>query len=221
MRKVLILLTIAAALVAVPAANAHVTVNPDEVLADSFSRFAIRVPNERPNADTTKVVVRLPRGLFFVNFQPKPGWKRTVTMEKLDPPVELFGEMQTERVATVTWDGGKIAPGEFDEFGMSAKVPNAPGRTLVFPANQTYSNGEVVRWIGAPDSETPASRVTLGPKEAEAAATTTPTAEDASPSTSGGDDSNTDEIALGFGIAGLVAGLAALGVTLFRRPRAA
>ena len=38
-------------------------------------------------------------------------------MEKLDPPVELEGEMQTERVATVTWEGGKIAPGEFDEFG--------------------------------------------------------------------------------------------------------
>ena len=224
MRKTLTLLAIAGALVGVPAASAHVTVNPNEAAADSFSRFAIRVPNELPNADTTKVVVRLPKGLFFVSFQPKPGWKRTVTMEKLDPPVELEGEMQTERVATVTWEGGKIAPGEFDEFGMSAKVPDAPGQTLAFPANQTYSNGEVERWIGAPDSETPAPRVTLGPKEAEGATATT--AEPASAATAatasdGDDDSSTEKLALGFGIAGLIAGLAGLGVALFRKPRAA
>ena len=224
MKKILTLLAIAGALVGVPAASAHVTVNPDEVAADSFSRFAVRVPTERPNASTTKVVVRLPKGLFFVSFQPKPGWKRTVTTEKLDPPVELFGEMQTERIATVTWEGGTIAPGEFDEFGLSAKVPNAPGQTLAFAANQTYSNGEVVRWIGAPNSDTPASRVTLGPKEAEEPTATTaePTsATTAAPASDGDDDSNMEKLALGFGIAGLLAGLAALAMTLFRRPRRA
>jgi len=224
MKKAMTLLAIAGALVGVPAASAHVTVNPNEVAADSFSRFAIRVPNERPNGDTTKIVVRLPKGLFFVSFQPKPGWKRTVKMEKLDPPVELFGEMQTERVATVTWEGGKIAPGEFDEFGMSAKVPDAPGQTLAFPANQTYSNDDVVRWIGAPDSDTPASRVTLGPKESEeATATTAEPASATTASTASDDDdgSTMEKLALGFGIAGLIAGLAALALTLFRRPRAA
>ena len=46
----------------VPAASAHVTVNPNEVPADSFSRFAIRVPTERPNADTTKVVAAAAEG---------------------------------------------------------------------------------------------------------------------------------------------------------------
>ena len=117
-------------------AAAHVTVNPSEVAADSFARFAVRVPNERPSADTTKLTVQLPRGVF-VSFQPKPGWKRTVTMEQLDPPATVFGERVTGRVATVTWEGGRIAPGEFDEFGMSAKVPDAPGQTLAFPALQT------------------------------------------------------------------------------------
>jgi periplasmic copper chaperone A len=210
---------VAAALMLAPAAAAHVTVNPNEVAADSFARFAIRVPNERGNAETTKVTVRLPHGLFFVSFQPKPGWKRTVTMENLDPPATVFGEKVTERVATVTWQGGRIAPGEFDEFGMSAKVPNAPGRTLVFPALQTYSNGEVVRWIGPPDADEPASRVTLGPKEEEgAAAQATPQTASSSEESAGGDDSEgRANLALGFGIAGLVAGLAALGLTLMRR----
>ena len=209
---------VAAALVLAPAAVAHVTVNPNEVAADSFARFAVRVPNERPNADTTKVTVRLPEGLFFVSFQPKPGWKGTVTMEKLDPPATVFGEQVTERVATVTWEGGRIAPGEFDEFGMSAKVPNAPGRMLVFPALQTYSNGEVVRWIGPPDADEPASRVTLGPKEEEGAAAQAPQpASSSEESAGGGDSEGRANLALGFGIAGLVAGLAALVLTFVRR----
>ena len=124
----------------VPAASAHVTVNPNEVPAGSFSRFAVRVPTERPNADTTKVVLQLPEGLAFVSFQPKPGWTRTVTMVKLAKPVTNDeGETVTERIGTVTWEGGKIAPGEFDEFGLSAKVPDTAGQTLVFPAVQTYS----------------------------------------------------------------------------------
>jgi periplasmic copper chaperone A len=209
----------AVALLLAPAAAAHVTVNPNKVAADSFARFAIRVPNERPNADTTKVTVRLPQGLFFVAFQPKPGWKRTVTMQKLNSPATVFGEKVTERVATVTWEGGRIAPGEFDEFGMSAKVPNAAGRTLVFPALQTYSNGEVVRWIGPPDADEPASRVTLGAKEEEGAAAqpSSQTASSAEESAGGDDSEGRANLALGFGSAGLVAGLAALGLTLVRR----
>ena len=208
------------ALLLAPAASAHVTVNPNSVPADSFSRFAIRVPNERPGAATTKVVLQLPEGLFFVSFQPKPGWKRTVTMVKLDPPVDVFGEKQTERVATVTWEGGTIAPGEFDEFGMSVKVPSEE-TTLVFPATQTYSNGEVVRWIGEPDADTPAPRVTLTAAVEETQATPTPAPTETTEAVAADDDDGDDDLdglALAFGIAGLVAGLAALVVTLVRRP---
>ena len=206
-------------LLLIPAASAHVTVNPNEVPADSFSRFAIRVPTERPDADTTKVVLELPEGLFFVSFQPKPGWTRTVTTEKLDPPVELFGETYSERIATVTWEGGKIAPGEFDEFGMSAKVPAEVG-TLTFPAAQTYSSGEVVRWIGASDADTPAPQVELTAAVEEEPASTTPT-ETTAAVEAVDDDSDSDSLALAFGIAGLVAGVAALAVVLLRRPKRA
>ena len=41
------------------------------------------------------------------------------------------------------------------------------------------------------------------------------------PSAAAEHDSNTDALTLGFGIAGLVTGLAALGLTLLRRPRRA
>jgi hypothetical protein len=86
----------------------------------------------------------------------------------------------------------------------------------VFPANQTYSNGEVVRWIGPPDADEPASRVTLTAAEGEE-----PAAAGAAPATTESDDSTKENVALGFGIAGLVAGLGALAVALLRRPRRA
>lgn len=220
-RTALILATMAAALLA-PSAAAHVTLNPDAVPADSFSRFAVRVPTERGDP-TVKVTLRIPEGLTFVSFQPKPGWTRTVQMVKLAKPITMEGETVTERVGTVTWSGGSIGPGEFDEFGLSAHVPNSPGRKLVFPAVQTYSNGEVVRWIGAPDADEPAPRVTLEAAEGEdhGAAATATTASNESGESEEDDGEDRANLALGFGIAGLVAGLAALGVSLYRRRRAA
>jgi uncharacterized protein YcnI len=177
------------------------------------------VPTERPDASTTKVAVKIPEGVFFVSFQPKPGWKREVKMAKLDQPVELLGDQVTERVDTVTWSGGSIRPGEFDEFGMSARMPEEAGKELVFPAIQTYSSGEVVRWIGEPDADQPAPRVKVLPaaEEQEAAPARTPAA------TPRGEDESGDQtlaiVALIVGVAGLAAGLAAL-VATRRRPGA-
>jgi periplasmic copper chaperone A len=139
-------------------ALAHVTVQPTEAPVGSFSRFVVRVPNERPDAVTTQVEVRFPQILTSVSFQPKEGWKRSVQMTQLDEPIEVFGEEVDEVVSSVTWSGGAIGPGEFDEFGFSARVPDEETQ-LEFPALQTYDSGEVVRWIGPPDSEEPAALV--------------------------------------------------------------
>jgi uncharacterized protein YcnI len=211
-----ILATAAAALVVAPPASAHVTVNPNTVPADSFARFDLRVPSEEEDADTTKVAVQLPKDLLFVSFQPKAGWRRHVTTQKLANPVTVGDDTVSERIATVTWSGGKIGPGEFDEFGFTAKVPDAAGKVLVFPAVQTYSNGKVARWIGAADADEPAPRVTL-----EAAGTsghqTTTTASSATESTSDDDGNGSTNLALGLGAAGLAAGIAALGLVLVGR----
>ena len=73
--------------------------------------------------------------------------------------------MSTEQVSQVTWTGdgnqGIIGPGQFQDFGISTQIPDKPGTTLTFKALQTYEGGEVVRWIGAPDSEDPAPHVNV------------------------------------------------------------
>jgi periplasmic copper chaperone A len=217
------LCAVAAALVFTSAAAAHVTINPNEWEAGGFARFAVRVPNERDNADTIEVTVRFPQSIISASFQPMPGWERTIEMEPLDQPIEEEGEQITEHIASVTWSGGQIAPGEFEEFGVSFRVPETPGEDLVLPSLQTYSNGEVVRWIGPPDAESPAPIVTVTePAEEEGGQ---PAVSPQPPAASGGTASGEDEgtsglaiVALIVAIAALAAGLGALALTWRRTP---
>ena len=146
----------AVALLAAPAA-AHVTVQPNEAVAGSFSRFVVRVPNERDDASTTKVEVHFPP-MAFVSFEDAPGWERKEKTGKFDEPLVVFDSEVTEGIQTVTWSGGEVEPGEFAEFGFSARMPDG-AESLTFEAIQTYSSGEVVEWTGAPDSESPAPQL--------------------------------------------------------------
>ena len=123
----------------------------------SFARFVVRVPNESEEASTTKIEMTLPP-LASVRFEPKDGWDRKSTTVQFEEPLEAFGQEITEGVGTVVWSGGEIEPGEFLEFGFSAAMP-AEETTLTFEILQTYSDGEVAKWTGAPDSESPAAQV--------------------------------------------------------------
>jgi periplasmic copper chaperone A len=210
------------ALVAAPAALAHVTLNPREWEAGGFAKFDVRVPNERDEGDTTRVVMKFPPEVISASFQPTPGWRYSVKMTQLDEPIDDEGEQITERIDTVTWTGGSIRPGEFQEFGVSFQVPEdaEPGSALAFPSIQTYSNpNERVRWIGEEESDTPAPTVTVleaPPEEGAAAEEPTPAPTEAAAATT--EESSSDEggsdtlsiIALIVGAAGLAVGAVAL-----------
>ena len=56
--------------------------------------------------------------------------------------------------------GGEILPREFQEFMLQAQAPDSPGE-YTFGATQTYEDGSEVEWTGVPDSEEPASVVTV------------------------------------------------------------
>jgi periplasmic copper chaperone A len=214
-RAIPIIIAVAVALIAAPVAAAHVTLNPREWEAGGFARFAVRVPNERDNADTTRVTLQFPEQVLSASFQPVEGWRRTVKIAQLDEPIDDEGEQITERIDTVTWTGGRIRPGEFQEFGVSFQMPEEPGTELAFPAVQVYSNGETVRWIGPEDADEPAPLVAIteAPPEEGAAAeqpAETPTPAPAAAEEDEGGSDTLSIIALIVGVAGLVAGLAAL-----------
>jgi uncharacterized protein YcnI len=207
-----------AALCLAPAAQAHVTVQPGSVPAGGFARLDVRVPNERDNAATQKVELKMPGGFIFVSYEPVPGWSTVVKKKSLAEPIESHGEQITEQVDSVTWTANDpsaaIQAGQFEDFGLSVGVPESAqeGDTLTFPAIQTYDNDEVVRWIGAPDSEEPASEVSVtAPEEEHGAAS-----EDEA-----GDDDEDEGAPMWLSILGVVfggGGLLAGAIALRRKP---
>ena len=163
MRKTIAIACTAAALSAPAAAQAHVTLQPDEAPAGGFARLDVRVPNERDDAATTKVEVKFPPGFAEVSTEPLAGWTTKVTKTKLAKPVTTDeGDKITEQVDTITWTGsgqqGRIGPGQFQDFGLSVALPDEAGKSLTFKALQTYSDGDVVRWIGPPAPRSPHRR---------------------------------------------------------------
>ena len=223
-----LLFCIALIAMAVPAAAvAHVTLQPGEWEPGSFATVVVRVPNERDDAETTTVTVQFPETIPEARFKPHPTCEREVQREELAEPIEDL----TERIVSVTWTCDPAIPADgFDEFGISLRVPEdaQPGEEILFPAVQTYSSGEEVGWVDPdPEADTPAPRlVVVEPEEEEAAAapapTTTEAVDETTPdpavATDDDDDDSLATVAIIFGIAGLVAGLAALGVALFRKP---
>jgi uncharacterized protein len=211
--------SVAAALVIPAVASAHVTLQPNTAAAGGFTRLDVRVPNERDDASTIKVEVQFPDGFQSASYEPVPGWSAKVTTGKLATPIQTDDGEVTEGVKQITWtaDGEQdaIPPGAFQDFGLSLRIPDKAGEKLEFKALQTYSGGEVVRWIGAEGSDNPAPIVTVteaaaddhGAADHQAEATPIP-AERASATTEDDGGNGLAIIALIVGALGLAVGVA-------------
>jgi uncharacterized protein YcnI len=208
MRPVKMLAVAAAVVVAAAApAAAHVTVQPPEAAQGGYAKLAFRVPNEEAKAATVKLEVQLPAGQTFesVSVRPLPGWTSAVS------------------TTTVTWSGGRIEPGQFQEFEISVG-PLPKVDELTFKAVQSYDNGDVVRWIeptpadGAePEHPAPALHLTAASGTdhlGAATATTTPTVTAAAASAK---DAGDGKVVGAYALAAVALGLAASALVLARR----
>ncbi|MCX0244949.1 YcnI family copper-binding membrane protein [Streptomyces drozdowiczii] len=216
-------------------ASAHVSVQPQgEAAKGGYAVINFKVPNERDNASTTKLEVNFPTDhpLASVMPQPVPGWDIKVTKSKLAKPLEMHGKTIDEAVSKVTWTGGKIEPGRFQQFPLSVGQLPEDADQLVFKAIQTYSNKEVVRWIeepkeGADEPETPAPvlKLTAAADDAHGAAGADAKPSDAAEKSgettaaSASSSDSEDNTARVLGIVGIVIGVAgvAFGVLAGRR----
>lgn len=217
-------------------AFAHVSVQPGQAEKGGYSTINFKVPNERDDSSTVKLEVTLPADhpLASVMPQPVPGWDVKVTKSKLPKPMETHGEKITEAVTKVTWTGGKIEPGMFQQFPLSVGQLPDDADQLAFKALQTYDDKEVVRWIeepkeGAAEPENPAPVLKLvapveGSDGAAAASGQDKGSEKAGAESSASKDASDDEdgsdtTARVLGIAGIVIGAAGVvfGVVASRR----
>jgi uncharacterized protein YcnI len=204
------------------AASAHVTVNPKTAEQGSYTKATFRVPNERDDASTTKLVVNLPADhpLPSVSVRPVPGWTVKVEKSKLATPMKIEGGSLTEAVTRITWSGGKIAPGNFEEFDVSLGPLPTDTDQLMFKADQTYSSGEVVKWDapsteGAAEPEHPAPVLKLVPKGSTSVNTAGLVAKN-TPATTESADDGTARLLGGIGIGVGVLGIAVGGYGLTR-----
>lgn len=194
------------------AAFAHVEITPSSAPRGSDAELSFSVPNEEATANTTQVVIVFPTDhpIPTVDVLPLAGWSYKVDTTHLSKPVQTDDGPVSDIVSQITWSGGAIKPGEFQNFVVSAgPLPDAD--QIVFKALQTYSDGTIVRWIETPSSngvepEHPAPVLTL----TKGGDGTTPAATSTSSSSSNDPGKTIAIIALIVGAVGLVVGGIAL-----------
>src|SRR4051812_48117488 len=138
-------------------ASAHVTVNPNTATPGGYPKVTFRVPNEKDDANTTKLEVNLPadQPIASVSLKPLQGWTAVADKTKPATPIKSGDRDITEAVTKITWTAdatSAIKPGQFQEFDVSLGPLPRSGQ-MVFKALQTNSDGEIVRWIDEPTTD--------------------------------------------------------------------
>jgi len=142
------LLALACVCVASPAL-AHVTANPDTGTAGKYFATSFRVSHGCEGSDTVALTIKLPAGTVILKPQHKAGWTVSTKKSKLDKPVSIgHGKTADEQFDEVTWRGGPLSDGEYDDFGLLLKLPEVP-QTLWFPITQECVKG-ANDWTGIP-----------------------------------------------------------------------
>ena len=113
------------ALVAAPAAFAHVVPTPNFVESGTTASVSFASPNER-DKPMTAFDVTVPNDLEIVHAHGPDAWAATVDG------------------LTARWTGGSLAPGAQATFGLELRASGSPGNVSL-GAEQRYADG-VVRW---------------------------------------------------------------------------
>lgn len=213
-------------------AAAHVSVDPVQAAQGGFAVLTFRVPNERQTTSTTKVEVYFPTDtpIIGTTVRQLPGWTSKVVRGPLPAPVTVDGTPVTEAITSVAWTADNpanaITGSAYQEFGVSVgPLPNVD--EITFKALQTYSDGEVVRWIddhadGQPEPDYPAVVLRLAAGGQALDEHGMPIAGAGTPAATGSNaqiarEAAPSNVALAVAIAALVVAVAALLLSLIRR----
>lgn len=137
-------------------AAAHVTVHSDDAVQGGSAEIAFRVPNESDSASTMVLQLALPADtpIAQVAVLPLAGWTYQVVRTPTPTPLSTDdGDKVSEVVSQIEWHAVSqdtaIKPGEYQVFRIVAG-PLPKTDWLTFKAVQTYSDGQVQRWIDEP-----------------------------------------------------------------------
>jgi len=217
-------------------ASAHVTVDPPSAPQGGTVKLSFLAPNEEPPATVTDLQIYFPvppaTPIPTVTVEPKAGWTFHLTNLHLTKPIVTDDGNISDIVSEIEWKANSpadaIGANQFGEFTIDADGLPDSGTQVVFKAIQTYSNGDVVRWIepvpasgDEPDHPTPILELT----PASGSTTPTTTASAAAAVTSGLAKKSDVDTARTVGIIGIIVGalgliVAALALGTRRKQRA-
>ncbi|MCR4265612.1 DUF1775 domain-containing protein [Nitratireductor sp. ZSWI3] len=147
-------LALFAAATALPAlfslnAAAHAVLETPAAAAGSY-KAVVTIPHGCDGQATNSVRVELPEGFVSAKPMPKPGWALSIEEGAYAQTYELHGKTVKSGVTAVTWSGGDLPDGAFDEFALRGTIAGVePGRKLFFKTVQTCADGEVA-WVELP-----------------------------------------------------------------------
>ncbi len=129
---------VAAVLLAVQAASAHVTVWPRESPAGASERYVVRVPTEGQVA-TIAVELEIPPD---------------VTVSGVLTGAAYEARREGNRIVAITWKQ-EIKPAEVGEFVFFARNPKTG--SITWKARQRFADGTSADWVGVDGDRRPAS----------------------------------------------------------------
>ena len=151
----LLLAATAALLVAQPV-NAHVTLEKPEAVAGQSYKAVLRLGHGcEGGSPTTSFSVDIPDAIALVRPMPKAGWQLKVETAPYAKPIGAHGKEVTSGVKKITWSGGRVLDGEYDEFIFVGQLRDDAAGALAFPVVQKCSKGEW-RWVDVAQPGQPA-----------------------------------------------------------------
>lgn len=153
-------------------AIAHSTLEQTEVAAGTITKITLRVPHGCDGQATHTVELTMPDGFYAAKPMPKAGWTLETETADYATPYEMHGHTMTQGVQKVTWSGGNLEDGWYDEFTVRGTVGRdvASNTVLYFPALQTCADG-TADWTdtsGSHDVPNPAPKLTVTAAEMHA-----------------------------------------------------
>jgi uncharacterized protein YcnI len=163
-------------------ASAHVEVGSDKASPGAQNvTLTFHVPNEHAPATTVGIRIVLPAGHPLIGVRASAQHGFTATVKTRHQPTAIPGPdgPVVDVASEVDFTNGHISGTDEPAFTISVRQLPSDAATLTFKTLQTYSTGDIVRWIeiaadGAPEPEHPAPVLSLGARGVATASTTGP-----------------------------------------------
>ena len=152
-------------------AQAHVTLEKPEAVAGQSYKGVLRLGHGcEGGSPTTSFSVEIPEALALVRPMPKAGWQLSVEKVPYAKPIKAHGKEITSGVKKITWSGGRVQDGEYDEFIFVGQLHDEASGPIYLPVVQTCEKGDW-RWVEIPQAgqsvraPAPVLRVTAAQKQ--------------------------------------------------------